>query len=48
MVMDGRAGRGAQTRLRAAELVLGKGLLSSLSDDDLEAELRRRLKAKPA
>lgn len=46
LVMDGKAGRGAQARLTAATLVLTKGLLSSLSDADLEAEMRRRLKAR--
>lgn len=42
LVMDGKAGRGAQARLTAATLVLTKGLLSSLSDEDLLAEVDRR------
>lgn len=45
-VMDGNAGRGANARLRAARLVLLEGMLSSLSDEDLETELRRRIAAR--
>jgi hypothetical protein len=47
-VMDGRGGRNALARLKAAQVILSGGLLSSLSDDELLAEVDRRAKLRAA
>ncbi len=44
LIMRGKGGRGAQTRLAACNAILGG--LEELTDEQLAAEMRRRLDAK--
>jgi hypothetical protein len=47
-IMRGETGRGAQTRLEAAKLILGEEYLKHLSDEALVAEGKRRIEARKA